>query len=309
MKDLIHEKIRHTLEALNLPFERLMINPPNNEDFGDYSTNIALQLAKIEKKNPMELAKLIADAIKIDEVIEKVEVMKPGFINVWLSKQVLIKNLLESSQNMYSVQEYHLGKNKKVIVEYAHPNTHKLFHIGHLRNITTGETVARLLEVTGNTVIRANYQGDVGLHIAKTLWAAPKTMNELGEEKISSMPIREKISLLGKAYVKGSEAYESNNVSKKEIIEINKQIYNQDGRIMPLYEKTRAWSLEYFNEKYDRVGTTFDKKYFESQMAKRSIELIDELVKKNILEKSDGAIIFNGEGHGVHTRVFLNKEG
>jgi len=98
-------------------------------------------------------------------------------------------------------------------------------------------------------------------------------------------------------------------VSKKEIIEINKQIYNQDGRIMPLYEKTRAWSLEYFNEKYDRVGTTFDKKYFESQMAKRSIELIDELVKKNILEKSDGAIIFNGEGHGVHTRVFLNKEG
>ena len=309
MKDLIHEKIRHTLEALNLPFERLMINPPNNEDFGDYSTNIALQLAKIEKKNPMELAKLIADAIKIDEVIEKVEVMKPGFINVWLSKQVLIKNLLESSQNMYSVQEYHLGKNKKVIVEYAHPNTHKLFHIGHLRNITTGETVARLLEVTGNTVIRANYQGDVGLHIAKTLWAAPKTMNELGEEKISSMPIREKISLLGKAYVKGSEAYESNDVSKKEIIEINKQIYNQDGRIMPLYEKTRAWSLEYFDEKYDRVGTTFDKKYFESQMAKRSIELIEELVKKNILEKSKGAVIFNGEGHGVHTRVFLNQEG
>ncbi len=309
IRNNIHTILTGTLRNLKLSSDKLNINPPNNVSFGDYSTNIALQLAKTEKKNPMELAKTIAEAIKMDDIIEKVEILKPGFINIWISKNVLLKNLTETSQNTFSFKEYHLGKNKKVIVEYAHPNTHKLFHIGHLRNITTGETVARLLEVTGNKVIRANYQGDVGLHIAKTLWAAPKTLNELGKEKINSMTIREKISLLGNAYVKGSEAYETSVEAKKEIIEINKQIYNQDGRIMPLYEQTRAWSLEYFDEKYERIGTTFDKKYFESQMAKRSIELIEELVKKNILEKSNGAIIFNGEGHGVHTRVFLNKEG
>ncbi|PIZ66469.1 arginine--tRNA ligase [Candidatus Roizmanbacteria bacterium CG_4_9_14_0_2_um_filter_39_13] len=309
IRNNIHTILTGTLRNLKLSSDKLNINPPNNEDFGDFTTNIALQLAKTEKKNPMELAKTIVEAIKTDDIIEKVEILKPGFINVWISKNVLLKNLSESSQNIFSFKEYHLGKNKKVIVEYAHPNTHKLFHIGHLRNITTGETIARLLEVTGNTVIRANYQGDVGLHIAKTLWAAPTALDELGKEKINSMTIREKISLLGNAYVKGSEAYETSPEAKKEIIEINKQIYNQDGRIMPLYEQTRAWSLEYFDEKYERIGTTFDKKYFESQMAERSIELIEELVKKNILEKSDGAIIFNGEGHGVYTRVFLNKEG
>ena len=218
IKDQIHTILASTLKGLHLPSDNLIISPPNNEDFGDFATNIALQLAKTEKKNPMELAKTIAEAVKTDDIIEKVEILKPGFINIWISKNILLKNLSETSQNTFSFKEYHLGKNKKVIVEYAHPNTHKLFHIGHLRNITTGETIARLLEVTGNKVIRANYQGDVGLHIAKTLWAASKTLNERGKEKINSMTIREKISLLGNAYVKGSEAYETNIETKKEII-------------------------------------------------------------------------------------------
>ena len=309
LKDQIHTILTSALKDLHLPSDNLIISPPNNESFGDYATNIALQLAKSEKKNPMELAQLILDAIKPSGVIEKGEVMKPGFINIYVGKNKLIENLSQIAENKIEIPTHHLGNQKKVIVEYAHPNTHKLFHIGHLRNITTGETIARLLEATGNKVIRANYQGDVGLHIAKTLWAIPKLIHEHNQDTIKNLPIRERIQMLGKAYVMGSKAYEESEAFKKEVIEINKQIYNQDGRIMPLYLQTRQWSLDYFDEKYKRAGTKFDKKYFESEMAKRSIELINELVKKKILEKSEGAIIYNGKDSDIHTRAFMNKEG
>ncbi|MBP9690981.1 arginine--tRNA ligase [Candidatus Woesebacteria bacterium] len=305
LKQKIHTLIQTALEKSGLPTDGLMISTPTQESFGDYSTSIALQLAKKEKKNPMEIAEQIVEKIELGNLIENAEVMRPGFINVWVSK----KQLLVGLNNAVDIPSYHLGDNHKIMVEYAHPNTLKLFHIGHLRNITTGECISRILEAVGNTVIRTNYQGDVGLHIAKTLWAAPEMIEEAGKDKVDAMSIREKIGLLGKSYVRGSKAYEEDENAKKEIIEINKKIYTLAEDIMPLYDQTRGWSLEYFQEKYDRAGTKFDKLYLESQMAKRAIELIDELKEKGILEESDGAVIFNGEGHGVHTRVFKNTHG
>ena len=90
LKDQIHTILTSALKDLHLPSDNLIISPPNNESFGDYATNIALQLAKSEKKNPMELAQLILDAIKPSGVIEKGEVMKPGFINIYVGKNKLI---------------------------------------------------------------------------------------------------------------------------------------------------------------------------------------------------------------------------
>ncbi|KKQ38489.1 MAG: Arginine-tRNA ligase [Candidatus Roizmanbacteria bacterium GW2011_GWA2_37_7] len=308
IKDQIEAIITVAVKKISI-HSTIHIQSPDNPQFGDYTTNIAMILAKELKKNPIQIAKEIVKNIPLDEIIEKVEVVKPGFINFWITTKKLLASLEHINENKFDIPKYHLRGNKKVMVEYSHPNTHKLFHIGHLRNITTGECIARLLETTGNEVVRTNYQGDVGLHIAKTLWAAPELIKKQGSNKVDKLPIREKISLMGKAYVLGSAAYEENEKAKTEIIEINKQIYDQDGRIMPLYEQTRNWSLEYFDKKYVRVGTKFDKLYFESEMAKRALEVINELVKKKILEKSDGAIVFKGDGYGVHTRVFLNTHG
>lgn len=309
VKDQIFQIFENALKKLGLETQNLSINPPNNETFGDFSTNIAIRLAKSQKKNPVDLANEIISAIEKGTIIEEVEVMKPGFINLKLTKKCLLDYLANFLNENFDIPNYFLGENKKLIIEYAHPNTHKLFHIGHLRNITTGECICRIFEATRNKVIRVNYQGDVGLHIAKTLWAVPKLMQSYGDDKINSMSIRDKIALLGKAYVDGNLAYEKDEDTKKEIIEINKKIYDQEKSISSLYTLTRQWSLEYFDSKYKRVGTSFDKLYFESQMAKRSIEIIDRLVKEKILEHSEGAVILNGKKHGVHTRVFLNTHG
>jgi arginyl-tRNA synthetase len=168
-----------------------------------------------------------------------------------------------------------------------------------------------LLEASGNSVIRANYQGDVGLHIAKTLWEIRKKLSKSPEARktIDSLDTHGKIALIGKAYAAGNAAYETDEKAKQEIIEVNKMIYNNDPEIMPLYEETRQWSLDYFEEIYSLVDTKYDVYYFESQMAKRAVEIINDGVTKGIFEKNDGAIILNGEKHGVDTRVFLNQIG
>ncbi len=191
------------------------------------------------------------------------------------------------------------------MVEYAQPNTHKLFHIGHLRNITSGETIVRIFQVLGNKVIRTNYQGDVGLHIAKCLWAILNSKTDINKVK----ELEDKIKFIGEMYTIGTKAYEENNQAKEEILKVNKMIYEQNPEIMSLWTETKKWSLDYFDLIYKRLGTQFDRLYFESEVTKRGLEISYLLLKNNILEKSQGAIVFNGKKYNLNTRVFINSLG
>lgn len=297
------------LQQLGESADSLQFTHPDNTSHGDYATNVALRLAKKLQKNPFEIAEQIASAIKPDEIIEKTEAVRPGFINIFITKTALTKTMNALAQGTIQYLPFHLGEHKKVMIEFAHPNTLKLFHIGHLRNIVTGESLVRLFQAGQNTVIRANYQGDVGMHIAKTLWKLQKmeAANEL--EEFRNAPIRDRIALIGKAYAAGNAAFESDETSKAEIITINKQVYAEDPSIMPLWTETRQWSLDYFEEIYKRVHSTFDSYYFESKMSKRGVELSLEAVEKDILIKDDGAVIIPGERYGVDRRVFVNSLG
>jgi Arginyl-tRNA synthetase len=176
IKDELKKKLINALKKINVGVDEKLIDlqPPNLLSFGDYSTSIALKLAKNLKQDPLNIGKKIINNLAKDELIEKVELIKPGFINFWLSKKTLFSNLYQQANNIFLFSSFSFGSNKKILIEYAQPNTHKLFHIGHLRNITLGEALARIFEALSNKVIRANYQGDVGLHIAKCLWAIRK---------------------------------------------------------------------------------------------------------------------------------------
>lgn len=281
------------------------VDVPTQKEFGDYATGVALRLTRDLKKTPLQIAEEIAKNIPAHPLIDKITVVPPGFINVWIGKEELLKSAARAAKGEYDFTPHHFGGEKKVMVEFAHPNTHKLFHIGHLRNITTGETIVRLLEASGNKVIRSNYQGDVGLHIAKTLYMIRKEGTDLSSLKT----IQEKIAFLGKAYAKGQQAYDEDEKAKAEIHAVNKMIYDRDPGIKPLWEETVKWSIQYFEEMYKRVYSHFDRCFFESEMDKRGIEIVNDLLKKGILEKSEGAVIFNGKQYGVDTRVFVNSLG
>ena len=305
IKDEILRNLKTILEKLNIKDVVLTLEKPANSDFGDYSTSVALKLTKQLKKSPLVIAEEIKKNFPKTNFIQKIDVIKPGFVNFWISSVQSINRLTGIIEKGFEFPKYHLGKNKKVMVEFAHPNTHKLFHIGHLRNITTGETIVRILEATGNKVIRANYQGDIGLHIAKCLYGITNSKTDI--KKIKTL--QEKIKFIGKMYSKGSKAYESDQVAKAEIIKINKMIYDLDKNILPLWEETRNWSLEYYESIYKRVYSHFDRLYFESEVTKRGLEISKNIFKKGILEKSQGAIVFNGKKYGLDTRVFINSLG
>ncbi|MDO8497544.1 MAG: arginine--tRNA ligase [bacterium] len=310
---MIKKEILHLLQKatkkLGIDPADVILEHPMNSEFGDYTTNVALRASKKLKKNPIDLATSIIGTIPSNPIIKKAEVVKPGFINIWINEPKLIEETLQIANSTIDIDPCLFGKSNKIVIEFAHPNTHKLFHIGHLRNITTGESLARILQAAGNKVVRVNYQGDVGLHIAKCVWQLQRTLQNDDDTTFKDKKLSEKIGLLGKAYAEGNKAYETDEIAKKEIIEINRKIYQEDPSVIDLWQETRKWSLDYFQKIYLRVYTHFDHLYFESEQSKRALEIVSAAIKKGILEKSKGAIIFNGEKYGLHTRVFVNSIG
>ncbi|OGM75442.1 arginine--tRNA ligase [Candidatus Woesebacteria bacterium RIFCSPLOWO2_12_FULL_39_9] len=296
---------------------------PENEEFGDYSSNIALQLfaeIKNEKskvkitnqnlkdsKSPRNLAQKLTEELKKDkglsEIVEQIEVAGPGFINFRLAGTVLVSMLKEVIERADKFGESEILKGSKIVVEFAHPNTHKQFHIGHLRNICTGEAICRILAANGTKVVRVNYQGDVGLHIAKAIYGIQK----IGFEDPGD--VKGRMAYLGKAYVEGSQDYEEDEDAKEKIANINKKLYEKsDPELLELYEATRKWSLDYFETIYKRVYVKFDRLYFESEVFKLGKERVLEGLEKGIFERSEGAVIFPGKKFGLHDRVFITSE-
>jgi len=306
VKEEILKNLQVVLKKKGVKNPDIGLDHPVNSDFGDYSTSVALKLTKILKKNPFEIAQEIVKNLTKNSNVKKIEIIKPGFINFWISDKFLINNLNNLlGKEQIDYPEYHLGKNKKLMIEFAHPNTHKLFHIGHLRNISTGESLVRILEAVGNKVIRSNYQGDVGLHIAKCLYGIKHSKTDIDELRT----LQKRIEFIGKMYSFGTKAYEDDKKAKEEIIKINRMIYEHNPEILPLWTETVKWSIKYFEENYKRFYSHFDRLYFESELPERGAKIVSGLLKKGFLEKSQGAIIFNGKKYGLDTRVFINSQG
>ncbi|MCS7092984.1 MAG: arginine--tRNA ligase [Patescibacteria group bacterium] len=313
MVEKIKEKITKKFqEAINQITEKKIkidqLEIPPLLDFGDFSTTVSFSLARILKKDPMTIGSLIKNHLKNDRLIEKVDLVKPGYLNFWISKEIIFKVVDLSAKGVFLFPPFHFGNNKRIMIEFAQPNTHKLFHIGHFRNISLGESLARILEAVGNRIIRANYQGDVGLHIAKCIYQILTTPNY--QEKVRHLQtLEEKMAFIGKMYTLGTKAYEESPKAQREIVEINKKIYHQDKDVFHLWQETRNWSLEYFDKIYQRLDTHFDKLYFESEMSQSALETCQRALQEKILEKSDGAIIFRGKEFGLDNRVFINSLG
>jgi len=272
---------------------------------GDYSTNVAMVYAKQLKISPKDLAEKIVTKISSRQglaEIEKVEVVGTGFINFYLSRDFFTENVAEILKQKENFGKNDLLKGKKVMVEYTDPNPFKEFHIGHLMPNTIGESISRIIEASGAEVKRACYQGDVGLHVAKTVWAMKKENIKLNDISIS---------VLGKMYAIGTKAYENEAEAKKEIEEINKKIYEKAPEVCEKYYLPgRKISLDYFETIYKRLGTKFDFYFFESETGVLGKDIVEKNVGE-VFEKSDGAIVFRGENFhpSLHTRVFMNKEG
>lgn len=289
---MIAKKLREIIaQAAGVDVAKVHLEHPELAEHGDFSTNIALA-TKINAKD-------LAAKIK-GEMIAKVEVAGPGFINIWLKEEFLLNSLKNSTVQNDSLT------GKKMMVEFTDPNPFKEFHIGHLYSNIVGESICRLLESQGAQLWRVCYQGDVGLHVAKSIWGMQTLSSQTPAESAS---LADKAAFLGQAYAYGATKYEEDETAKGEINALNKKIYDQDTEVMDLYNLGRRWSLAYFDTIYARLGTKFNKHYFESEAGKAGLALVKTYLTKGVFKHSEGAIIFPGEDYGVHTRVFINSMG
>lgn len=278
----------------------------------DYATNLAMQLAKLVHKSPMIIAEeLKAEIEKSNENSAKnlfeLTVAQPGFLNFRIHDSALQVNVKEVAENgvMLERRDY---DGKTVVCEFSDPNPFKVLHVGHLYTSIVGDSIARLLECAGAKVVRANFGGDVGLHVGKTLWAL---QNKDTVSKLEDLMIEQ----IAKAYVEGTRAYDEDEAAHREITKINAEVYDialhdrHDSRLAELYWRGRELSYRYFKDFYARIGVHFDKYYPESTVASRGLEEVRIGFDRGVYDESDGAVVYRGEKLGLHTRVFINREG
>ena len=278
--------------------------------FGDFATNVALQLAKPLGRNPREIAEEIAASLRDTGNYEKVEVAGPGFINITLSGSVLLALIREEPRAI------NMGQN--VVLEYSCPNAFKELHTGHLYQTIFGDILARLLLVSGATVHRTSFGGDVGLHVAKCLWGMRQELGGEKPEKLANIPddAFERSRWISRCYVIGATAYEGDEATKNDIDELNKTIYgfhdtnDHDSPLAKIYWQTRQWSFDYFDAFYQTIDVVPMRYIPESSTAPIGLKVVREQLLKGNLKESEGAVVFEGdESKHLHTRVFVTSRG
>ena len=178
-----------------------------------------------------------------------------------------------------------------------------------------GDAIANLLEASGAKVHRVNYGGDVGRHVAITMWAMLQKLGGEHPEKLDEIDEHARAEWMAECYIEGTVAFENDPQAKAKITNLNKLVYefqasnDHDSPLAKIYWTTRAWSYEYFEYFYAQIGTKFEKFYPESEVAELGIATVREQLSKGVFQESDGAVVFDGEKYGLHTRVFINSQG
>ncbi|HEU5122184.1 MAG TPA: arginine--tRNA ligase, partial [Candidatus Saccharimonadales bacterium] len=257
----MNQKIQMVIRATFGISPEVTLTHPDPQ-FGDYTTNVALQLAKSLGKNPRELAEIIAAQLHEDKVFSEVSVAGPGFINMRLSDEEILRMTAKTSVK---------SPVARILLEYSCPNPFKEVHTGHMYQTFLGDALGRLYEKAGAVVYRANFGGDVGLHVGKAMWGILKELDGENPEKLDAVPENNRAAWLGRVYVAGSQAYEGDEQAKLDIMELNKKVYqlhienDHASAFARIYWTCRSWSYAYFEQLYNLLGVhAFDKFYPES---------------------------------------------
>jgi arginyl-tRNA synthetase len=237
------------------------------------------------QQRAQELAQAMADSLGSPEGFARVEAVR-GYLNLYFSPAEYARRVVDTVLD--EQERFGCGptRGEQVMVEFSQPNTHKAFHVGHLRSAILGDSLARILECAGYDVVRANYPGDIGLHVIKWLWNYSKFhRGERPDENITQW--------MGAMYAEANRRLAETPELEQEVRSLYGRWDARDPEVVKLWEETREWSLEGFREMYERLDIRFDRYYFNSMAEQPGKVIIRELIEKGIAqdERPDGPVI------------------
>src|SRR5450759_3373062 len=230
--------------------------------------------------------------------IRRVEAVM-GYLNLYYDTQEFTRRIVDSVLDKKDRFGSGPATGQRVMIEFSHPNTHKAFHVGHLRGTILGDALCRILEFAGNDIVRANYPGDMGMHVIKWLWGYLKFHN--GEE-----PATDITRWMGEVYAEAAHRIEQDPTLEAELRALYLRWDQRDPEIVALWERTRAWSMEGFRQIYAALDVRFDVYYFNSQEDKPGKEMVEDLVRRGIAtddRPNGGAVIVK-----IDEVLALNKD-
>jgi arginyl-tRNA synthetase len=232
-----------------------------------------------------ELAARVAEYLGTPPGFVRVEAVR-GYLNLYYSSSDFSRRVVDTVLDKGRNFGRGTAKGKRVMVEFSQPNTHKAFHVGHLRSAILGDALSRILEFSGFEVIRSNYPGDMGLHVIIWLW---NYLNYHQGEK----PTDDITRWMGDMYTEARRRLDENPDKEVEVRELYARWDRREPEIVSLWEETRQWSLDGFNQIYDILNIPFDRYYFNSQMEQPGKKVVDTLIEQKIAqdERPDGPVI------------------
>jgi len=280
IKSQLSKIIQKALTDANIEATDIVISDATKLEFGDYQFNGIMKLAKVLKKNPREIALSVVEHIDTTNIIDRVEVAGPGFINIWLSNRWL------ANQSTKIIDDPRVGVGfvenpQKVVVDYSGPNMAKQMHVGHLRSSIIGDTLATLLEFLGNDVVRQNHIGDWGTQFGMLI----AYLEEQGAD--GNQNLKDLEQFYKDAKKRFDESAEFANKAREYVVKIQQG----DQHCLSLWQKFIDISLQHCEDVYNKLGVklTRDDVRAESFYNARLPKVVETLQKEGLLVDSDGA--------------------
>lgn len=298
LKKLFSENINNIFSADYT--EKVDIQNSTKREFGDFQTNFAMVSSKLIGKNPREIASTLVDNFKENDIIEKLEIAGPGFINIYLKNNFLNEELKKVENEKYDFS--FLNTDKTIIIDYSSPNIAKRMHIGHLRSTIIGDSIKRTLQFLGFHTLADNHIGDWGTQFGKLIVAYKNWLNKKSYEE-------DPIGELERIYVQFSDEAKKNPALEDEAREELKKLQLGDEENQKLWKEFIDISLKEYNKIYDRLGVNFDYYYGESFYNDMMPAVLEELKEKGIAREDQGALVVFFENDKLPPAIVQKKDG
>jgi arginyl-tRNA synthetase len=294
--------IKKEVKDDSLSFSIDILEKPPSYELGDFALP-CFSLSKALKKNPKEIAKGIEQRIKsnLPSFLQDVKAVGP-YINFFLDSSFLVENFLSQSHSSKNIKIEAVKNPLNIMVEYSSPNTNKPQHLGHIRNNLLGMSVSTLLEKVGHKVKKVNLLNDRGLGVSKVIYA----YLHLSDKK---KPDGKPDHFVGELYNLFNKEAKKNSGLEEEAQRILEKWEKGDKKIIDAWKKITDFVKQGYKETYERLGCSFDKQYWESQIYNEGKSIVMQGLEKGLFKKKDGAVIAELEPYGLPNKVLIKRNG